>query len=520
VVQVVWFKRDLRTIDHVPLATAARQGPIIPLYIVEPDYWSGSDVSARQWLAIRPALEELNERLTTLGSPLVVRVGNAVEILSEIYASHNFTSIIAHQETGNVFTFKRDIAVRSFCSSRNIKFIEIRQFGVFRALETRDAWASLHNQHIAKSVVPEPIALSSVSGVVSQKLPTPRELGLSDDGCLNPQPGTRHNALALMKSFFNGRGVDYRRAMSKPLEGRFACSRLSVSLSTGAISIRETLQRCAKEHEQLAMHVAQERPIPLTAIDSLVARLHWHCHFIQKLESEPELEWRAQHPIHEASRVTSEPTSTLLNAWATGQTGLPFVDACMRSLIATGWLNFRMRAMVQSVASYHLSLNWRASGERLARLFTDYEPGIHWSQVQMQSGQTGINIPRIYNPVKQGYDQDPDGTFTRLWLPELAKVPLRFLQEPWLLDTQALEAAGVRLGSDYPSRVVDHIEAAREAKKMLTAIRAQAGYRTEATGVFIRHGSRKRPPSKKTPKLTQSNLSSKKNKTKQLTFDL
>ncbi len=519
-VQVVWFKRDLRTCDHAPLAIAAKSGPVIPLYIVEPDYWSGPDVSARQWLAIRPALEELNARLEKLGAPLIIRVGNAVEVLTEIHAVNRISSIFSHEETGNAFTFARDKAVKVFCRAHQIKSIELRQFGVFRALETRDAWAALHRQHMAKDLIPEPLRLDAVDGLSSQNLPMAEELGLLADGCPIPQPGTRQNALILMNSFFGGRGVDYRRSMSSPHEGRLACSRLSVSLSTGAISMRETLHRCYLERRQLALCVEQKRAIPLTAVDSLMARLHWHCHFIQKLESEPELEWRAQHPTHEAARQTIQQADPWLEAWATGHTGLPFVDACMRSLIATGWLNFRMRAMVQSVASYHLALNWRASGERLARLFTDYEPGIHWSQVQMQSGQTGINIPRIYNPVKQGYDQDPEGTFTRQWLPELAKVPLSFLQEPWLLDANGQAAAGVKLGVDYPLRIVDHVEAARIAKLKLTAIRAEAGYRTKADGVFIRHGSRKRPTSNRKTDSAQPKAKSKKIESKQMAFDL
>ena len=117
-----------------------------------------------------------------------------------------------------------------------------------------------------------------------------------------------------------------------------------------------------------------------------------------------------------------------------GETGLPFLDACMRSLQATGWLNFRMRAMVMSVASYHLWLDWRAAGTRLGRLFTDYEPGIHWSQVQMQSGITGMNSIRIYNPMKQAVEHDPNGAFVRRWCPELRDVPDVFLHEPWKWD--------------------------------------------------------------------------------------
>jgi deoxyribodipyrimidine photo-lyase len=163
---------------------------------------------------------------------------------------------------------------------------------------------------------------------------------------------------------------------------------------------------------------------------------------------------------------------------------VPFVDACMRSLIATGWLNFRMRAMVQSFASYHLGLDWRASGERLAQVFSDYEPGIHWPQVQMQSGQTGINTPRIYNPVKQGLDQDPEGRFTRRWVPELAHIPAAILQTPWLATRADLGA--------YPEPIVDVATAARSAKARLTALRATAGYREASRQVFERHASRKR----------------------------
>jgi deoxyribodipyrimidine photo-lyase len=298
--------------------------------------------------------------------------------------------------------------------------------------------------------------------------------------------------LRLLASFFAGRGADYRKAMSSPLTGESACSRLSVPLSTGAISIREVLARCRQERQHLATRPFPHRSVPLTAIDSLVARLHWHCHFIQKLESQPALEWRSQHPLHEASRTMIHANDPLLEAWATGTTGFPFVDACMRSLVATGWLNFRMRAMVQAFASYHLALDWRVSGLRLARLFTDYEPGIHWPQVQMQSGQTGINTPRIYNPVKQGLDQDPEGIFTRRWVPELAKVPLAFLQEPWRMDEPTLARADVTPGITYPNRIVDHETAAREARARLTEIRRQSGYRTEAKKVYERHGSRKR----------------------------
>jgi deoxyribodipyrimidine photo-lyase len=158
----------------------------------------------------------------------------------------------------------------------------------------------------------------------------------------------------------------------------------------------------------------------------------------------------------------------------------------MRSLRATGWLNFRMRAMVMATASYHMWLDWRATGQVLARMFTDYEPGIHWSQVQMQSGTTGINTVRIYNPVKQGLDQDPSGAFTRKWVPELAEIPDRHLQEPWKAET-----ARAVLGKAYPAPIIDHLAAAKYARERIWAVRGNEAFRAEAAAVVHKHGSRK-----------------------------
>jgi deoxyribodipyrimidine photo-lyase len=496
-VQIVWFKRDLRIMDHKPLVEASMASPVIPLYVVEPDYWHLPDTSLRQWHAICAALEELGQSLSRLQAPMIICIGKVVDILADIHKQHGITAIHTHEETGNDFTFQRDKAVRAFCRNNAILLNEYPQFGVVRGLKNRDDWTKLHYRQMTAPILQEPESLTAVSGVTSETLPTAERLGLAPDGCDAPQLGTRKEALRLLGSFFAGRGAEYRKAMSSPLAGEQACSRLSVPLSTGTISIREVLRRCYAERQQMTKLSSVERPIPLTAIDSLIARLHWHCHFIQKLESEPAMEWRSQHVIHEANRVQTAPDDPRLIAWATGQTGLPFVDACMRSLIATGWLNFRMRAMVQCIASHHLALDWHVSGTKLARLFTDYEPGIHWSQVQMQSGQAGINIPRIYNPVKQGIDQDPDGTFTRRWVPELARVPLAFLQEPWKMDAKMQQQAGCILGRDYPRPIVDHIEAARAARERLTLIRRSEGYGTEAKRVFQQHGSRKRQSTRK-----------------------
>ncbi len=483
-IQVVWFKRDFRTFDHAPLAAAAAAGPVLPLYVAEPDYWRLPDVSTRQWIIQRSALEELSQRLSALGAPLIVRVGSVVDVLERIHSAVGVARLLAHEETGNLWTFRRDIAVRDFCKRHRIPFQEFSQTGVIRGAGARDRWAAHFGRFASASVAAEPVRLTAVEGAKVASLPTAEALGLGDDGCAKPQSGTRQAAFALLDSFLDGRGADYRRGMSSPLSGAGCCSRLSVPLATGAVSVREVLQRLYAARGALVEAPSALRAVPVTAVDSLIARLHWRGHFMQKLETEPKLEIRAFHPVHQNARTPTAPDDARLAAWATGQCGIPFIDACMRSLISTGWLNFRMRAMVQSFASYHLGLDWRASGERLAQLFNDYEPGIHWPQVQMQSGQTGINTPRIYNPVKQGRDQDPQGRFTRLWVSELAHLPPDRLQTPWL-------EIGAELGS-YPQPIVDIGAAAQSAKARLTALRRTDGYREASLRVFETHGSRKR----------------------------
>lgn len=221
------------------------------------------------------------------------------------------------------------------------------------------------------------------------------------------------------------------------------------------------------------------------SLASFSGRQHWHCHFMQKLEDEPRIEFENLHPAYDGLRPDAADPHRLA-AWSEGRTGFPFIDACMRALNQHGWINFRMRAMLMSFASYHLWLPWQDSGLHLARKFVDYEPGIHWPQVQMQSGTTGINTMRIYNPVKQGLDQDPAGRFVRAYVPELDALPDSFIHEPWLWP----EAASL----PYPAPIVDNTSAARAAREALYAIRKGSNHRQAAHAIAAKHGSRKAGP--------------------------
>lgn len=212
---------------------------------------------------------------------------------------------------------------------------------------------------------------------------------------------------------------------------------------------------------------------------------------MQKLEDEPDIEFHNMSRVYDGLRE-DEFSQSRFDAWCHGQTGYPMVDACMRALHERSWINFRMRAMLVSFASYHLWLHWRPTAVYLARHFLDFEPGIHFSQFQMQSGTTGINTVRIYSPIKQVEDQDPSGDFIRTFVPELGGVPDEYLSEPHKMPQSIQSKVGCRIAKDYPPPIVDHKTAYRLAKERIFAVRRQEKARQEAATVLQRHGSRKR----------------------------
>ncbi len=483
-VQIVWFKRDLRASDHAPLARAAAAGPVLPVHVFEPDFWAQPTMAGRQWAFVSESLDALDRELARLGAGLVRLAGDAVTVLEALRVRYGRVALWSHEETGDAWTFARDRRVAAWARAQGAPWVELPPAGVVRRLASRDGWATAWERRMA-------VPVSPVASLRAAPAPPPSGVaaGRASDPCPERQPGGRGEGLALLDSFLAHRGQSYRRAMSSPVTAYDACSRLSPHLAWGTVSTREATQAA----RAMRARVAGRRDGWVGAIDSFVARLHWRCHFMQKLEDEPSIETRCLHPALERLRVRGEHPDRLA-AWVSGTTGLPLVDACMRALRATGWLNFRMRAMVSSVAAYHLWLDWRDYGPPLARMFTDYEPGIHWAQLQMQAGATGINATRVYNPVKQQIDHDPLGVFVRRWVPELAGAPTAFLAEPWRMDGAAQRAAGCVLDRDYPAPIVDHVAAARDARaRLATARRADATFGETGARIVARHASRKRP---------------------------
>jgi deoxyribodipyrimidine photo-lyase len=488
---LVWFKRDLRRQDHAALTAAQGCDDAAGIFIIEPQWLQSPECDAMHVAFALDCLAELRESLARHGMPLLVRVGPAVEVLAQLHAELSWTHLFSHEETGPGWSYVRDRAVAAWCGSRALLWQEFAQTGVVRRLRSRSGWAARWQARMDAPQLPPVGRLQPAASLDQPALPTLAQLGLAPHGRML-QPAGERAALATLRSFLQTRGHDYRRALSSPLSATDACSRLSPHLAFGTVSMRRVHQST-----EAAIAGTADRAMA-HALRGFAGRLRWHCHFMQKLEDEPDIEFRNFARVCDGLREDYF-DEALFAAWCAGRTGYPMVDACMRSLRATGWLNFRMRAMLVSFASYHLWLHWRRPGLFLARQFLDFEPGIHWSQMQMQSGTTGINTLRIYSPTKQAQDHDPEGHFIRRWVPELARVPLPWLARPWLMDAAAQAAAGCRMGKDYPHPVVDEKAALQAARERLYGLRATPQARAEADAVQARHGSRKSglPPARR-----------------------
>ena len=499
---VVWFKKDLRWHDHAALSNAAawaaqNSGCVLPLWVYEPAMWQQSDMAAQHAGFANECLAELDAwiQLDSATDAHLCRLhGEMVDVLAALHAELGPFTLVSTEETGNAWSYQRDLDVVDWCRSNGVEWREFPSNGVVRRLLSdgggRNRWTQHRLKRLQGNVLPTPekvrwVETRALEGLDPCQEMLAAELGLNGRDKPGRKRGGRSLALDEMHTFLQQRGRTYRFDMSSPVTAPESCSRISAQLAWGTLSIRECVHATEQRRAELqAMHPYERPDGFLASLKSYESRLHWHCHFIQKLESEPAIELRNVNRGFDNLRNEGELTADenlRLSAWCEGRTGFPFIDACMRSLNATGWINFRMRAMLVSFGAYQLWLHWRHLGTHLAQQFTDYEPGIHWSQCQMQSGVTGINTIRIYSPIKQSHDQDPTGVFIRQWLPELADIEPEFIHEPWLMPLPP---------ANYPAPVVDSKAATLVAKEKIYGKKAESAVKAEATRVFEKHGSR------------------------------
>ncbi|WMN62043.1 DNA photolyase family protein (plasmid) [Pseudoalteromonas xiamenensis] len=479
-ISVVWFKRDLRITDHKPLKEAIDRGkPVLLLYLFEPFLLADPHYEERHWRFVWQSLQDLNSQLAPYQARIYVLNADASNVFSTLSQHFSISCVYSHQEIGLQNTFQRDKDIHQQLEKLGIPWLEFQTGAVIRGLPTRVNWDKRWDEFMRA------------------ELDTPylEEASWVDTTCLahlivNPERAWQHKHKGMqtggptlgwltLNDFFQERGKSYAYNISKPEASRVACSRLSPYLAWGNLSLREVYQAVLAHWHQKGFR---------RSVIALVSRLHWHCHFMQKFESECDMEFRpvnqgyAQFPYRTFPEINND-----LAAWKSGKTGIPLVDACMRCLHHTGYLNFRMRAMLVSVLTHHLNIDWRLGVTHLARLFLDFEPGIHYSQFQMQAGVTGTNTIRIYNPIKQAQEHDPDGVFIKKWLPELAEVPPAFTHDPSLLTQMETIMYGLREDSRYLNPIIDVNKASADARARLWAYRKRLDVRKENGRIIEKH---------------------------------
>jgi deoxyribodipyrimidine photo-lyase len=490
-VTVVWYKRDFRLDDHPPLARAASNGNVVPLWVIEPDWWRSAEMDRSHFLFAMQAALELRVRLQAIGGDLMIRVGELTKILEELSQKFLLKELVSHEETGCWWTYQRDRQVAKWCRENRVPWVEFRQDGVVRRLASRDQWASHWQRWATEPIVKTPTRIQRPDGFQAGDDPMVFASEVAGKPANELQTGGASHAHQLLDTFLSSRGIRYRAEISSPITAQQGCSRLSPYFAWGCITVRQAYQQLEQMRWNPSPTSAQDASSWGKSLSSFRSRLAWHCHFMQKLEDEPQLEFRNMCRAYDGLREEAFDEERFA-AWCDGKTGYPMIDACMRYLRQHRWINFRMRAMLVSFAAYDLWLHWQRPAQFLAQNFLDFEPGIHYPQIQMQSGVTGINTLRIYSPEKQGREQDPTGRFVRQYLPELAQVPDEFLWTPSKMSLDDQARFGCRLGIDYPFPIVDHLVAVRQAKERIARVRKDPQTQMGLRAIAAKHASRRR----------------------------
>ena len=477
-INVIWFKRDLRLQDNEAIYNAMSSNKrVLFLYVFEHSLLIDPHYHDRHWNFIKQSLVDINKQLEQFETKVLCVTTEVVNAFNQLQNHFKINTVFSHQETGLLITYNRDKDFKRYCRNNSIKWEENNNNGVLRGLLNRDDWFDkwenfmnqplIKNSYKAKKIV----SLNEIECLERGFYTT----NLSTKESTVFQKGGTTTAWKYANSFFKERHKNYMYHISKPAKARESSSRLSPYLAWGNLSIREMYQTAMD-------YITDQNKRHLSAF---ISRLRWQAHFIQKFEMEHTME---EESINKGYRKLKKSISEKYQkAWREGQTGFPLIDASMRCLNTTGYLNFRMRSMLVSFFTHILWQPWQDSSQHLSQMFLDFEPGIHFPQLQMQAGETGINNIRIYNPIKNSLEHDTDAAFVKKWVPELSKLPVRFIHEPYLMTPLDQQFSGFSLGVDYPTPIVDIKLSRKKALDILWGMKNDPDVLIENKRILSKH---------------------------------
>lgn len=550
---LVWLRRDLRVTDHPALVRAAALGRVLPLYIADPAEWGAPSASARQWEFVAETLAGLRADLADLGAPLVVRVGRAEEVIARLRKSYRIGRVLALHRPGcpagpgveevapgaplpppmltpvpgvepglippaRALGLAPDPCPHRQPGGRAAGLALADSFAAGRGADYADAMlspiggeraGSRLSPHLAHGV----LSLDEVRARLPGRLP-PRAARAFLDALREPGVRQRPDAGAVigeeggadaLAALVGGNGwaglAAADGAGAEDAARLAALARAGMAGTGGAAQLAALAaagcagQDGAAQLAALASAVIAGEDGAMSAASRAAARMAGAAPLAALVSAgipgagaafapagRGEAAFLAAFPV---PAVAEAGETAHLAAFAAAETGLPFLDACLRCFRATGWLNARGRGMLASAAVHLLGLPPRAAGEVLARLAADHDPARLWPHM------AALVLPsaRIASPVRLGQEHDPQGHFTRRWLPQLAGVPDAFLHAPW-----RWEGAGRLLGRRYPEPVIDPTRAARAARDRLGPARRAWAAPAAMQDLVLAEDVRPRPP--------------------------
>ncbi len=483
---LLWFRRDLRLADNPALDAAQASGrPVIPVYITDDEDAGASALEwalggAQRWWLHR-SLAVLEKSLTALGSRLILQRGPAEATLAALIGETGAGAVYWNRRY-EPWAMRRDEQIKA----------GLRQQGVearsFNAALLREPWeVATKTGGPYKVFTPFWEALRT-AGAPPVPLPAPERIpapgsfpesdALASWGLLPTAPdwagGLRdawqpgeEAAQARLRDFADETVFGYHDQRDQP--GTAGTSRLSPHLAFGEIGPRQIW------HAVQASALARTGdPMPKGA-EVYLSEIAWREFSYHLLYHFPDLPAQPLRPEFAHFPWADDPAG--LEAWQSGLTGYPIVDAGMRELWATGWMHNRVRMIVASFLIKDLLVDWRQGAAWFWDTLVDADLASNAASWQWVAGSGADAAPyfRVFNPVTQGSKFDPAGTYVRRWLPELAGLPDRVIHAPWTANPLDLAAAGVRLGRDYPEPIVDHAMARKRALERYQRMKGNPG---------------------------------------------